>query len=44
MQLQLFLESWSRHETFQFRHPHARHIFENHVLPHHLDGGVDFRA
>ncbi len=44
MQLQLVLEGRPRHETFQLRHPHVRHILEDHVLPHRLDRGVDFRA
>ena len=44
MQLQLFLESGSRHEPLQFRHPHLGHVFENHVLAHHFDRGVDFGA
>src|SRR5882757_727381 len=42
MQLEFGVEGRSRHETLQFRHPHLRHVLENHVLPYHLDRVFDF--
>ena len=44
MQLELLFKRRSRHESLQFCHPHPRHVFEDHVLSHHLDRGVDLRA
>ena len=41
MQLELVLESRPRHEAFQFRHPHVRHVLEDHVLPHRFHRRVD---
>jgi hypothetical protein len=42
MQLELILKGWPRHEALQFRHPHLGHVLKNHVLPHHLNRGLDF--
>ena len=44
VQFQLILKGRSRHETFQLCHSHIRGILENHVLPHHFDGRIDFSA
>ena len=44
VQFQLLIKSWACHETFQFCDSHVRRILENHVLPHHLDGVLNFSA
>ena len=44
VKLQLLIKGWSRHEPLQFRNSHFRRVFENHVLPHHLDCRLDFSA
>src|SRR4029077_15824661 len=44
VQLKLVVESRPRHKTLQLRHPHLRHVFENHMLPHHFDCAFDFSA
>ena len=38
---QLVGEVGARHETFEFRYAHLLHIFENHVLIHSFNSGVD---
>src|SRR5262249_43835837 len=44
MELELFLKRRSRHEPFQLRHPHSRHVLEHHMLTHHLYRGIDLRT
>src|SRR5438128_6285812 len=44
VQLEFVLEGRSSHEAFELGHTHPRHIFEDHMLAHHLDRGINLRA
>src|ERR1700730_11761701 len=42
MQLELVFKCRARHEAFQLRHPHVRHVLEDHMLANCFHRCVDF--